>query len=180
MIFPYTWKRNLKIGDKGDDVLALQNLLVNYGFWDFDKKISGSFDPETKKALRKFQEKYKYDILNPLGLKKGTGYFGPMTREFLKKESLALEPIDIFSRNLYIGARGDDVLALQCVLVSEGVWQRPDINPTGYFGPITKNSVIKLQEKYKDEILKPLSLKKGTGFVGQMTRKVLENIYKNI
>jgi peptidoglycan hydrolase-like protein with peptidoglycan-binding domain len=41
------------------------------------------FGPKTKAALIKFQEYYHADILDPLGLPKGTGYLGEKTRSYL-------------------------------------------------------------------------------------------------
>jgi peptidoglycan hydrolase-like protein with peptidoglycan-binding domain len=102
------------------------------------------------------------------------------TKEFLEKISLPGEFIQIekisWDRNLTLGMRGNDVKKLQEILISEGVWPRPDIKPTGYFGSITQAAVIRFQEKHFSEILEPLGLKKGTGFVGPSTRAYLKTI----
>ena len=88
MIFPQKiWKRNLWIGKFGEDVKALQKILINEGVWDSWVKATGYFGPITKRALIKFQEKYQKEILSPIHLKKGTGFFGPLTRNFLKEIS---------------------------------------------------------------------------------------------
>jgi len=47
---------------------------------------------------------------------------------------------------------------------------------TNYFGQKTKQAVIKFQEKYKDEILKPWGLTKGTGIVGKTTKAKLNQL----
>lgn len=72
------------------------------------------------------------------------------------------------------GARGNDVKILQEILVKEKLLS-PDLI-TGYFGPLTFRAVIKFQEKYKDEILKPWDLSKGTGFVGPTTLKKINQL----
>ncbi len=75
-----------------------------------------------------------------------------------------------FNNNLGFGLRNNDVLELQKRLKSEGLFTA---STTGYFGTSTKDAVIKYQEKYASEILTPLGLTKGTGFVGQYTRAKL-------
>jgi len=88
MIFPQkVWRRNLWIGKFGEDVRALQKILINEGVWDSWVKATGYFGPITRRALIKFQEKYQKEILAPINLKKGTGFFGPLTRKFLKEIS---------------------------------------------------------------------------------------------
>jgi len=49
-------------------------------------------------------------------------------------------------------------------------------NETLFFGTLTKNAVIRFQNKYQSEVLIPVGLKSGTGFVGLMTRKKLNEI----
>jgi len=77
-------------------------------------------------------------------------------------------------RNLTVGSSGDDVTALQQLLLDEGVY--PEGLITGYFGSLTKQAVIRFQEKYADEVLTPVGLSKGSGFVGSSSRKKVNEL----
>ena len=80
-----------------------------------------------------------------------------------------------FKSELNVGSRGTEVTALQTCLSRD-----PEIYPegqvTGNFGAQTKAAVIRFQEKYKDEILTPSGLTKGTGTVGKSTRTKLNEV----
>ncbi|GAI14928.1 unnamed protein product, partial [marine sediment metagenome] len=71
----------------------------------------------------------------------------------------------------------DEVKYLQIVLKTETPETYPaDVPATGWFGPITKASVITFQEKYVSEILAPWDLTTGTGFVGSTTGAKLNSL----
>lgn len=88
----------------------------------------------------------------------------------------------LFTKNLKIGDINEDVRTLQQVLnnnpdtevSSYGAGSRG--NETPIFGALTENAVVKFQELYADDILNPLGLKKGTGFVGIATRLKLNSL----
>lgn len=88
-----------------------------------------------------------------------------------------LYPFGLWKKYFGLGSRGKEVKALQKLLINEGLWEAR-IGATGFFGPITKKVVIRYQEKYASEILKPLGLIKGTGCVGPSTRTHLEKYLK--
>lgn len=69
-------------GDIGELVLNLQKVLLYEGFLPADCVI-GTFGPRTVKAVTQLQEKYASEILNPVGLTKGTGLVGPSTINWL-------------------------------------------------------------------------------------------------
>lgn len=91
---PATWCHdfsvNLKYGDSGSEVEALQTALTKEGFapskeWDMIAPSKYYFGELTASSVTGFQEKYKNEILIPLGLKYGTGYAGSATRAKLNK-----------------------------------------------------------------------------------------------
>ena len=82
-----------------------------------------------------------------------------------------------FERNLYFGIRNDfEVRCLQEFLKAQGSEIFPEGLVTGNFLSLTQQAVIRFQEKYAAEILAPLGLQKGTGYVGQMTRVKLNEL----
>ncbi|MBA4320889.1 MAG: hypothetical protein C0412_21065 [Flavobacterium sp.] len=85
MLFPQLLQSNLRIGMKNNDVKILQQMLINEDFWESEVGVTGYFGPVTKKAVMKFQNQYKTQILEPLGLSSPTGFFGPYTRKYLNE-----------------------------------------------------------------------------------------------
>ena len=85
-----------------------------------------------------------------------------------------------FSRDLEFGMTGDDVKCLQQYLNTNG-FQLADAGPgspgneTDYFGPRTKDAVVRFQEANSEIILAPLGLESGTGYVGPATRSHVNN-----
>lgn len=82
-----TFTRNLKQGDTGAEVMALQKFLNGNGFAVAAAGSAGSagmetstFGPATKAAVVKFQNAFAADVLTPVGLTAGTGYWGASSR----------------------------------------------------------------------------------------------------
>lgn len=80
-----------------------------------------------------------------------------------------------FTRNLSFGMTGEDVTALQKILILEGCLVLK--TPTQLYAGMTQAGVKKLQEKYAKEILAPLGLKVGTGNFANATRAFINSKY---
>ena len=95
----------------------------------------------------------------------------------LAKKELSSFSCQRFERDLYFGMRDDsEVRCLQEFLKNQGPEIYPDGLVTGNFLSLTQQAIIRFQEKYASEILKPLNLEKGTGYVGQMTRAKINEL----
>jgi len=80
-----------------------------------------------------------------------------------------------FKSDLKEGSQGAEVNKLQACLSGDSAVY-PSGKITGYFGAETKAAVIKFQEKYADDILKPQGFTEGTGLVSKGTRTKLNEI----
>lgn len=73
----FQFKSNLQVSSQGTEVRELQKCLKS--------TVSGYFGSQTKAAVINFQEKYKAEILDPYGLKAGTGKVLKSTRAKLNE-----------------------------------------------------------------------------------------------
>lgn len=84
-----------------------------------------------------------------------------------------------FTENLSFGSRSAQIIALQKILNTDPATRIADVGPgslgyeTTYFGSLTKAAVVRFQAKYASEVLAPVSLTRGNGFVGSYTRAKL-------
>jgi hypothetical protein len=102
-------------------------------------------------------------------------------------QSISIPQGFTFNRNLSQGQSVDpDIKYLQTLLNQD---QRTMVSntgagsltsPTTYFGPKTKDAVIRFQNLYASEVLAPAGLTTATGFVGQYTRSKLNAILAQI
>lgn len=118
-------------------------------------------DPELIKSLLAQIEVLKAQIAALLAQKSGT--------------SAACQ----ISSNLYYGvANVNEVKCLQEFLKKQGGDIYPEGIISGNFFGATKGAVIRFQEKYASEILAPSGLSRGTGYVGEATRKKISQLNK--
>ena len=97
---PSIFTRNLRAGMRGEDVRELQKFLntdvktqvATAGFGSAGNETN-YFGPATKRAVIKFQEKYRVEVLVPIGLISGTGILGVKTREKINMFSEAARSV---------------------------------------------------------------------------------------
>jgi hypothetical protein len=91
-------------------------------------------------------------------------------------------PTQSFTKDLKFGQSSADIKRLQIFLNSDPTTQIAKSGvgspgkETNIFGFLTKQAVIKFQQKYASEILTPLGLKKGTGIVSKNTRAKINKL----
>ena len=165
----YDSQRGLRYGCNGAAVTRLQQNLKRFGF--YNGPVTGRFRELTRNAVVNFQRR---NGINPIGI------VGPQTRRAI---SLALNPspreqvvnppgntnlpgryCDYNREVIGIGCRSEWVRQLQQRLKALNYFNG---NPTGYFGQITRNAVIRFQQ---DNRLPP------TGSVGRRTWAAMNQI----
>jgi peptidoglycan hydrolase-like protein with peptidoglycan-binding domain len=110
--------------------------------------------------------------------------------EFLKSEIARLEAeikailrarisCQYIETNLFLGIRNSaQVRCLQEFLRAQGSAIYPEGRINGNFDSLTRSAVIRFQEKHRTEILTPLGLGRGTGFVGPATRAKINELLR--
>lgn len=143
----------------------------------FPGMAQGVTDEEWEELMDQFEElQEKYDELLALytTLLGGTPTPGDVPAACVGTTS--------FTRDLYQGMSGDDVKCLQALLNTDPATQLNAVAgnagslgyETTFFGPLTHGAVVKFQNLHAAEILTPIGLTAGTGYVGPATRPVLD------
>lgn len=82
------------------------------------------------------------------------------------------------TKDLFFGMKGDsEVTCLQELLKLKEPGLYPEGVVSGNFFTFTHAAVVRFQEKYASEILVPIGLQKGTGYVGQRTREKMNALF---
>lgn len=117
-----------------------------------------SYDFDREKAQK---------ILNEVGYT-----VNPVTQKREKVLTKAITTL-LFPNELKLKDQGQEVKKLQECLNKQGFYQG---TLDGIFSEQVKTALIKFQEKYSDEILKPENLKKGNGLFKERTRTKLSQL----
>ncbi len=86
-------------------------------------------------------------------------------------------PCERITENLSVGMTNSrEVACLQQILKAQGEEIYPEGLVTGNFLSLTRDAVARFQELHKNEILAPLGLTSGTGYVGPSTRSFINDL----
>lgn len=117
---------------------------------------------------------YNFDQQKAKDILSKAGYKDENNDNVLEKTTSKKSAFQLKS-DLKLNSQGTEVEELQkCLAKFSDIYPNGEV--TGKFGKKTEEAVIKFQEKYKDEILKPAGLDKGTGQVGKTTRTKLNQL----
>jgi peptidoglycan hydrolase-like protein with peptidoglycan-binding domain len=150
-----TFTHPLTLGNSGQEVTALQQLLVTLGF--LNTTPSGYYGRLTFAAVKAFQKAHSLEVV---------GSIGPQTRAALNAAGGASTSTQTFggttfTRVLTLGSTGSEVTALQTILHAQGYLA---VAPSGYYGTLTFRAVAAFQTAHGLE---------AVGSVGPLTRALL-------
>ena len=164
-------------GMQGPEVKNIQYYLAVIGAYYesvLPVEITGYYGPETENSVRSFQKVF--------GLPE-TGIVNRMIWNDLYRaykgivEAIPIdESVDVIlfqGRVLKEGMSGEDVKKMQEYLsyINKSYPNIPAVNNTGYFGPMTKSSVIAFQRQFG---INP------TGYVGALTWNEIASVYSDL
>ena len=156
------FEEDLKSGDDSDEVERLQEFLNDVEDEDLDE--NGEFDSATLAAVKRFQIKYKKQVLDIWGLDTATGFVGPTTRlrmNFMIQSEGASCPVFTQYNSRTQNTNSDEVKLTEELLKELGLFSG---TPDKVWNTDTHNAMIKFQEKFSATMLKPWGLSAGTGY----------------
>lgn len=167
---------DLSRGSEGTEVRNLQYYLAVIGaYYEAVKpvEITGYFGEETEESLKSFQRVFGLPQTGALNRETNNdlyrAYMGIVEAVRPEYTAVALYPGTVLRE----GASGDSVRIMQEYLtfIHETYPEIPAVNNTGYFGPMTKRSVMEFQRVFG---INP------TGIIGGVTWDSIAGVYSDL
>jgi ABC-type transport system substrate-binding protein len=150
-----------------DKKTLLEKVFQNQGQVIESPLLPDLYGLEAPKEISNYDPQKAQFILNDAGFVFKEGWKNRV--KIVKNENFEIKS------DLKIGSQGKEVKMLQeCLAKDPEIYPEKEI--TGIFGQKTKEAVMKFQEKYREEILVPQGLTKGTGEVKAATREKLKEL----
>ena len=148
------------------------------GFNGSEKNYSFYWQVAAKEEIKEEEEELIKTLLAKIAhLKAEIARVQTQIQAILAKKELNSFSCLRFENDLYYGmSNNSEVHCLQEFLKNQGQEVYPEGLVTGNFLSLTNAAVIRFQEKYAPEILNPLGLERGTGFVGLRTRAKINQL----
>ena len=138
-----------------------------------DVTVTGTFDEQTERAVRAFQQTYGLTVDGIVGRQTWNdmyrAYRGIIETNPIPSESMPLYPGSFLS----LGSKGEYVTILQTWLsaLADTYTDIPKITPDGNFGPLTDEAVRAFQRRFG---ITP------NGIVGAVTWYAIQSAYEDI
>ncbi len=179
----------MDLNNKGEGSISISGFNTDYSSLtiipSMQGKVSGFNGPEssysfswraqiTKEYIENETEQRLKELLEQLSvIKERLAYL----RSRIAMQAAGELSCDRITSDLYLNTTNSrEVACLQQFLKAQGLHIYPEGLVTGNFFQLTRNAVIRFQEFYKDEILSPLGLRSGTGYVGSSTRSFINSL----
>lgn len=160
----------IMVGGNNDvsQVMLLETYLNE--FENANLPVDGEYGEADIRAVIAWQEKYASEILAPWGITQGTGHIYTTSlakfRSLFQGQCVAAAPITVSSsvRDLTMGYSGEDVRALQNLLIAQG-YPIP-AGATGFFALQTRAALVRYQAAH--------GVSPAVGFFGSVTRAAMK------
>ncbi|MGV0025863.1 peptidoglycan-binding domain-containing protein [Phormidesmis priestleyi] len=133
---PSSSNGSLQLGSRGSAVSDLQSRLSAAGY--YTGSIDGVFGPQTEAAVKQFQRERGLVADGVVGFQ----VYQALGDGGTPLEPASSRPLVVNGRELTPGSSGSDVEELQRRLKVLGYF---DASPTGYYGPVTQDAVLRFQ-----------------------------------
>ncbi|MFT7645226.1 MAG: hypothetical protein ACI9BF_000902 [Candidatus Paceibacteria bacterium] len=152
-----------------NDMVAFLNAVENESL-----SQDGSYDTNDLAAIKRFQQKYKREILDVWNLEEATGYVGITTRlkmNFLLKGTSAVCPVFTEYNGGRSGATFSTEIGKTQEILRDLDMYSGSINNT--WDTATNEALITFQETFREVMLDPWNISEGTGYKYKTTNKFL-------
>ncbi len=155
-----------------DDVKKLERFLNMY---ENEKlPVNGIYEKRDVDAVKRWQQKYKSFILDPMHLKFPTGTVYTLSQRQIERQTTKAcgEPVIVtacpfFKEYVSYGDKGQDVKKVQLFL---NIVRGEKLPISGVYGPLTKAATKRFQQAYKKDIFNILKLSFISGNWNEATR----------
>jgi hypothetical protein len=170
-----TFSGPIDIGVSTNDKEDVKKLEIFLNTYENEKlPVNGVYEARDIAAVKKWQQKYKSFILDPMLLKQPTGTIYTLSQRQIERQSTKACGVQVvvtacpyFKEYASYGDRGANVKKIQQFL---NVVRGEKLPLSGVYGPLTKAATKRFQQAYRKDIFNPLKLSFISGNWNEATR----------